>query len=345
MSRLVRLDRLESSARTFASPASSLPHTTDEPRLLHRLSERVGVLSGEGSGDWPFDERGLSVLEVLAVRAWQASLVPRAPAPTHAWDAPGFEQPVHIDPVPTTGGGGGGGAQPAPPPTPVMVGSIAIGIVMVSGPTTALRITGSEQQKIVQEVMLATDFLANAEPRARISFDYDIQPIDVRTKAGTRRSTSDPYERYEAPWRDAALRELGYGRGRSGYESYVADLARNRRTRWAYVAFFTKYKVHHFAYADGPKVVMHYANDGWGEENIHAVFAHETCHVFGAADEYGNCACNSTHGALNAPNHNCVACSGKRVECLMEKNVLRLCKHSRRQIGWGAPYLSGGSTP
>src|SRR5690606_29203824 len=57
-----------------------------------------------------------------------------------------------------------------------------------------------------------------------------------------------------------------------GVRNYVAAIRNSLGTRWGYVAFFTKYPVHHFAYASKPRLVMHYENDGWGPDNIDRVF-------------------------------------------------------------------------
>ena len=48
---------------------------------------------------------------------------------------------------------------------------------------------------------------------------------------------------------------------------------------------------------------MHYDNGNWGPDNINRVFAHETCHIFGAADEYGSCGCGAS-GFLQVANNN-----------------------------------------
>ena len=37
---------------------------------------------------------------------------------------------------------------------------------------------------------------------------------------------------------------------------------------------------------------MQYAIDGWGPNNIDRVFAHETCHIFNAPDEYAASGCD-----------------------------------------------------
>ena len=127
---------------------------------------------------------------------------------------------------------------------------------------------------------------------------------------------------------------MGYRKGPQGSVDYVNDLKTQKGTDWAYVAYFTKYPLHHFAYAVYERLVMSYENDGWGTDHINKVFAHETCHIFGAADEYGNCDCDSVHGYLAVPNRNCRRCAPDGVSCLMDRNELTLCEWSRKQIGW-----------
>jgi hypothetical protein len=134
---------------------------------------------------------------------------------------------------------------------------------------------------------------------------------------------------------------MGFTADRSGSVQYVQNLRNSRRTDWAYVGYFTKYPLHHFAYAVDEKVCMNYSNDGWGSDQINRVFAHESCHIFGAADEYGDCSCGGSYGHLGVPNNNCVKCTGGHVSCLMEANVLELCQWSRGQIGWDNRLLAG----
>ena len=49
---------------------------------------------------------------------------------------------------------------------------------------------------------------------------------------------------------------------------------------------------------------MTYDNAGHGIENMDAVSAHETGHIFGALDEY-SCECYWQSGYLDYPNENC----------------------------------------
>ncbi len=325
MARLIRLDRL-----TELQSLESSKQGSSSPRILHRLSPRVAVVQDEEPT--PFDVKGLDHAEKLIVGAWQASRVAKAPGSVRVWNAAGFSEPVHMDTADA-------GPVEAPEAERTLTGSIAIGLVLVSGPDAPVQLPEDERQKVLQEVLQATQFLVEAEPRAKLSFEYDVQHVTVDIAAGTLGTSTDPYERKEAPWRDAALKKMGYDKGRKGYRKYVADLKANRRTNWAFVAFFTRYPLNHFAYAVDEKVVMHYQNDNWGPNEINAVFAHETCHIFGAADEYGNCGCKTTHGALKAPNGNCVACTTPHIGCLMDRNELTLCSHSRLQLGWGPPHI------
>jgi hypothetical protein len=217
-----------------------------------------------------------------------------------------------------------------------LIGSVAVGVILVSRDEGDENLSESEAVKVLQEVQEGLDWLVQAEPRARLSFVYDIHRLTVQTEPGPYAAEVEPFERMESGWRDAALGAMGYKAGRAGYRKYVNDLRANKDTDWAYAAFFTKYPLNHFAYAAYEKIVMHYANDNWGPDEIGKVFAHETCHIFGAKDEYGNCSCGGAHGYLREPNDNCRRClpSGAQEQCLMNSNTLQMCRYSRRQLGW-----------
>lgn len=255
---------------------------------------------------------------------------------TGAFEAELITPPLVGDAVLRSAGAPGGGVlmSTGTPTSRYMVGSIALGLVIVSGDTAALRFTEAEKVKVIEQVQKGANFLATAEPRAQVSFSYDIQDLKVTTGQGPYAGASDIYEQYEMGWRDAALDKLGYSPGRAGYRAYANALMADQGTRWAYVAFFTKYQLRHFAYAVSEKLVMNYANDNWGPDNIHRVFAHESCHIFGASDEYGSCVCGELGGELDGPNNNCVNCPRAQVPCLMNANTLQFCKWTKRQIGW-----------
>jgi hypothetical protein len=264
----------------------------------------------------------------LAAAAWQQYQNKgndRAPSSSEgkSWASVGFMPPEKVkddEPVDRSTG---------TPTSRYMVGSIAVGVVIVSGNTPALTLTVAEQQLVVSEVLEALNFLSGVEPRAELTFSLDIRVLNVAVAPGSTAS----YEEAEGPWRNAATAALGFAGDRSGSTAYVNSLRTSRNTNWAYVGYFTKYPLKHFAYAIEEKLVMHYGNDGWGSNQINRVFAHESCHIFGAADEYGDCACGGAHGQLGVPNNNCVKCA-PHVPCLMEANVLEICNWTRGQIGW-----------
>lgn len=278
---------------------------------------------------------------------FESSRPSASPTEGLSWDAPGYHPPLNFDRHQSNDSSDSTPAAFAPTPADIqaltsiptslhMTGSIALGLVLVSRDTGDEVLEESEQTKIVREVQEGLDWLASLEPRAQVSFIYDIRPVTVSAPPGPYQGASDSMEEYEKEWRDAALAELGFPAGREGYRSYVNQLRTSLNTNWAYVTFFSKYQLKHFAYAIFEKVVMSYFNDGWGPDNIAKVFAHESCHIFGAADEYGPCRCGSASGHLGIPNNNCANCfpPDSQVPCLMSANTFEMCEFTRLQLGW-----------
>jgi Tectonin domain len=193
---------------------------------------------------------------------------------------------------------------------------------------------------VMSEVLDGLTFLATADPEAKVTFVFDWRDISVDAAPGN----GDDYEDFEAPWRNAALQKMGFPGSRQGSILYVNSLRESLRTNWAYVAYFTKYPLHHFAYAGSERLVMAFSNDNWGSDRINQVFAHETCHIFGAADEYASSGCNCDgSGHHDVPNNNCENCNSAPVLCLMRANTLTLCEWTRGQLGWSTWQKIGGS--
>ena len=224
----------------------------------------------------------------------------------------------------------------APPPdlSPFLIGSVAVGIVIVEGPTPAVQFTPAEQVKVVAEVQDGLGWLAAQEPLANVTWVFDVQVVQVPVAPDP--TLPNTYEAREAPWRNAALAQLGHPASFAGVHAYASALRSRLGTKGAYIGFFTKYPLKHFAYASKPRVVMHYDNDGWGPDNIAEVFAHETGHIFGCPDEYhtSGCACTSRHGHLQEVNGNCETCATRFVPCLMAANTRSLCAYTRVHLGW-----------
>lgn len=224
----------------------------------------------------------------------------------------------------------------ASPTSAFLIGNVAVGLIIVEGPGDELKFSDDERAKVVAEVQNGLSWLGMQEPRANITWSYDIQVVTLDTPPGAGNLTG---AQKESLWRDPAMARLGFGPGMANVGAYVQDLRSRLHTRWGYCAYFTKYPTGHFAYASlgGPRLVMQYSNDGWGPDNIDRVFAHETGHIFCAPDEYASsgCNCGGQWGYLKTPNSNCVNCADEGgVACIMRSNEWSMCTHTRTHLGW-----------
>ncbi|MCG8356852.1 MAG: hypothetical protein MI920_14880 [Kiloniellales bacterium] len=224
----------------------------------------------------------------------------------------------------------------APATSARLNGSVAVGVIIVEGPTAALKFSLAERVKVVAEVQNGLSWLGAQSSPEGVKWVYDVRVVSLNVKPG---SPNLSFGQKEALWRDPAMAKLGYGAGLNGVRDYVQDLRQAKNTDWAYCAFFTKYPLGWFAYASigGPRLVMDYANDGWGPDNIDRVFAHETGHVFGAPDEYAasNCNCGGQWGYFKKPNGNCATCApGGGVPCIMKSNSWTMCEYTPYHLGF-----------
>ena len=250
------------------------------PRALRRLDDIAAVRSVHAA---PTERlpRSASAAEELGVAAWNlrrsrpfAEAKAERPRDGQAWDAPG-DQPLAPD-----GPGMTHVVEPQPSAvrgiidldmSPYLIGSVAVGLVIVNGPTPDLQFSADERTKIVAEVQEGLGWLAAREPRASVTFSYDIRDVTIANGPDPNKSG---YEQLEAHWRDPALASLGYMSNILGATQHASRIRHDLGTRWAYVGFFTKYPVAHFAYALKPKIVFQWPNDGWGPDNIDRVFTH-----------------------------------------------------------------------
>jgi hypothetical protein len=275
---------------------------------------------------------GVAALELRASTEYAAAKASR-PYDGEAWDStealiPGCAVTTPADAAPAAL------AEAAPLPlSQRLSGSVAVGLVIVEGPTAALQFSDAERTTVVAETQNGLSWLGSRHPVRPVVWRWDIDVVRLNVAANAAASDN------EARFRDPALANLGFGAGLAGCRAYGADLRQRLGTDWAYVAFFTKYPVDHFAYAGlgGPRLVMDYANDGWGPDNIDRVFAHETGHIFNAPDEYrsSGCNCGGAWGYYGKPNTNCESCaSGGGVDCLMRANSWAMCPQTPWHLGF-----------
>lgn len=226
----------------------------------------------------------------------------------------------------------------APSTSARLTGSVAVGLIIVEGPDDGLQFSPDERAKVVAEVQNGLGWLGSQNPAAAVVWKYDIHVIQVDVQPGPDNLS---FGDKEALWRDPAMKQMGYGSGMSAVRKYVEDIRTKLNTEWTYCAFFTKYPVGHFAYASvgGPRLVMHYQNDGWGPDNIDRVFTHETGHIFGAPDEYSGsgCNCGGSWGYHQKPNANCEKCNPQSVDCIMKANTWDMCEHTPYHLGFPIP--------
>ncbi|GAA4415529.1 hypothetical protein GCM10023148_11970 [Actinokineospora soli] len=215
-----------------------------------------------------------------------------------------------------------------------LTGRVAVGVVIVEGPTAALKFSQDERTKVVAEVQNGLSWLGAQSSPGGVTWVYSIRTVTLNVQPNPN-ATND---QKEPLWRDPAMAALGFGAGIAGVQAYAESLRTSLGTNWAYVAFFTKYPLRHFGYASigGPRLVMAYDNDGWGPDNIDRVFAHETGHIFGAPDEYASsgCTCGGSWGFFGKPNANCDNCATDPVPCIMKQNSWEMCNHTPYHLGF-----------
>ncbi|XP_064387433.1 uncharacterized protein LOC135335792 [Halichondria panicea] len=228
------------------------------------------------------------------------------------------------------------GVQGDAPYRQTMTGKIAAVSLVASGPG-CLAISGSEYQKIISECQAGLKFWANQAQKngVRLSFVLYAGKATITASDPTYCSS---YASCHDVFANPTLQACGYPTGKAGKDQVVQYVKNHACADGAFLAFFSKYRQRHFAYAyfGGGPIYMQYSNDGWGPNQIDRVFAHEVGHVFNAPDEYTKCNCTQQYGrgSCTAKNSNCNTCTSSQASCIMDVNDLNLCEYTKKHVGW-----------
>ena len=238
-----------------------------------------------------------------------------------------------------------------------MIGSVAVGVLLLesngSGEPSTETWTVYERIQVTSEIQEGLNWWKEQDPNANVNFVYDWNygvPVSIEPINHPSVFTNESWEEI---WVDEAMAYLGYNSGNRFFRtrSYLNDLRTNEGTDWSFAVFVIdssndadgRFSDGYFAwgYFGGPFIVMTYDNDGWEINNMSSVVAHETGHIFYAADEYyqagyGGCtSCTDNYGYLGIANSNCEYCAPP-VTCLMNNGTISsgLCSVCRQQVGW-----------
>ena len=247
------------------------------------------------------------------------------------------------------------------PSARALVGTIAVGVVMIDGQAgSAAEFTTSERINCIMAASHAFDALyALAPTGSRLVFStvvknvkLDVDPTTVAAPpAAGATITSADYESRESLWRDPALTKLGYSSsGVSGMKALCADVKASNplglTPDWGYLLVFTKYNAAWMAYgnnlSDPVYIIVAYpqvidtSHGGWGLAKVHMVVAHESGHMTGAPDEYASSSCSlgGKFGFSHGPNPNCENGNAAPVNCLMRNNQASVCTATTGHFGW-----------
>jgi hypothetical protein len=243
-----------------------------------------------------------------------------------------------------------------------IIGDVAVGIILLESNGVIDSNTENwvppEESNVVNEIQAGLNWWAAREPKAKLTFTYDIHYKVPTGYEPIMRSGPTGSPSGESLWISDAMTYLGYARYPSyldKVQEYDNAIRTMLNTDWAYTIFVVDSSndvdglfsdgTFAYAYVGGPFSVMNYKNDGYGIANMDAVIAHETGHIFYALDQYteANSPCTQITGYLAVQNQNSAypyagACTSN-VDSIMRSRVTpytnrALDIYARQQVGW-----------
>lgn len=222
-----------------------------------------------------------------------------------------------------------------------MLGQVAVGIVMPQCSGVIDRCTETwtptAKDEVIQQITAGLNWWSE-QLHGRVTFVL-AEPRQVSTAyEPINHPQSD-----EGLWIGDVMANLGFG-GSNYFErvyAYNNWLRQQQGADWAFTLFVANsansqtgtFTSGHFAYAymPGPFVVTTYDNDGYRIENMAAVIAHQTGHLFGALDQHAsaNVPCTATGGYLAIQNQNSQQSCATNQDSIMRGGI---APYTRKQI-------------
>ncbi len=210
-----------------------------------------------------------------------------------------------------------------------MLGKVVVGVVMPQCDGAVDKCgekwTTSAMDQVITQVKAGTNWWVK-RLNGRVSFVFDQQRAVPTGYEPINHSQSD-----EGLWIKDVMTHLGFS-GKTYFEQVYAYnnwMRQKYGTDWAFTIFVAdslnngpgtfSNGYFSYSYVPGPFTVTTYDNDGYTINNMAAVIAHETGHIFGALDEYSGAkiACTAKSGYLSLPNENSQQNCASNVDSIM----------------------------
>ncbi|MCX6013565.1 MAG: hypothetical protein NTV30_09220, partial [Chloroflexi bacterium] len=219
-----------------------------------------------------------------------------------------------------------------------MIGSVTVAVIFPESngnfDSNTENWSKSRMDTCINEITAGLNWWKSLEPEAHLNFTIQNYYDKPTSYEPIKRPSTD-----QNLWINEILTGMGYTSG--SYTQKVKDFNSYIRnyyeTDWVFTIFVVdslndsngEFTDGYFGYSypGGPFIVMTHDNDSYGIDNMDAVTAHETGHIFYASDEYNNEAEYS--GYLN------VLDDDNATSCIMHGGInWNICTATRGQIGW-----------
>ncbi len=216
------------------------------------------------------------------------------------------------------------------------MGSVAVGIFLAESTGDAYDWSDAEVVETLEGIYAAHTWWASMEPRANLSFAYELRIREPTTWEPIENPLVDAHL-----WINEIMANLGYAEGdvRARTLRYNNDLRDRLGTDWAYSIFvadsddnvnFGRFTDDEYAcgYLGGPSFTMsRYSSWAFNSADyFRTVPAHEIGHMFYATDEYDTDPVDFS-GYLKCPDNN-------GAPGIMNQNTLTVSESTRCQLGW-----------